>query len=51
MPEILTVKEGLENLEVGMTVMFQPHVSIDFECDGIEYVSVRYIDILAIIED
>lgn len=51
LPDILTVKEGTEILEIGMKVMFEPHVSIDFECDGIEYVSVRYIDILAVIED
>ena len=51
LPEVLTVNEGSEILEVGMTVLFQPHVSIDFECDGNQYVSVRFIDILAIMEE
>ena len=39
---------SIEDCEIkeGDRVMFFPHVTIDFEIDGIEFVSVRYIDIL-----
>ena len=51
LPDVLTVNEGTEELKVGTRVMFEPHVSIDFEHNDTEYVSVRFIDIMAILEE